>query len=98
MTANVRALEERSPNSPALVRYAEVAKIVTGDPAASIAAGVTWVQALCAELAVPGFAAYGMAKADLADVVAKAMPSSSMKGNPVVLTEGELVEILRLAL
>ncbi len=58
----------------------------------------TWVQALCAELAVPGFAAYGMAEADLADVVAKAMPSSSMKGNPVVLTEGELVEILRLAL
>ncbi len=40
MTANVRALEERSPNSPALVRYAEVAKIVTGDADASIADGV----------------------------------------------------------
>ena len=98
MQANVRALEERLPDSPALARYAEVARIVTGDSEASIADGVAWVEALCAELAVPGLAGYGMAEGDLADVVAKAMPSSSMKGNPVALTAGELVGILRLSL
>jgi alcohol dehydrogenase class IV len=98
MAANVRALEERNPGSPALARYAEVAKIVTGNPDAGVADGVVWVQELCDDLAVPGFASYGMTEDDLADVVAKAMPSSSMKGNPIVLTEGELMEILGLAL
>jgi alcohol dehydrogenase class IV len=98
MTANVLALEERDPGSPAVARYAEVAKIVTDNADANVADGVAWVQALCEDLAVPGFADYGMSEDDLADVVAKAMPSSSMKGNPIVLTEGELTEILRQAL
>ncbi len=95
VAANVRALQARAPDSPALARYAEVAQILTGDADATIADGVMWVQALCADLAAPGLATYGMTESDLADVVAKAMPSSSMKGNPIVLTEAELTVILR---
>jgi alcohol dehydrogenase class IV len=98
MEANVRALAERQPNSLALARHTEVARIVTGKADADSADGVAWVQALCHELTVPGLASYGMTEDDIADVVAKAMPSSSMKGNPIVLTEGELVGILSLAL
>ncbi len=94
MAANVRALQEREPDSPALVRYDEVAAILTGDVDASAVDGVAWVQALYEELAVPGLASYGMAARDLADVAAKAKPSSSMKGNPVALTEAELAAIL----
>jgi alcohol dehydrogenase class IV len=98
MAANVRALQEREPDSPALDRYADAAKLLTGDANASVADGVSWVQALCAELAVPGFAGYGMTEDDLADVAAKAMPSSSMKGNPIGLSEEELVAVLQQAL
>jgi len=47
---------------------------------------------------VPAFASYGMKESDLADIVAKAMPSSSMKGNPISLTESELTDILAQAL
>jgi alcohol dehydrogenase class IV len=98
METNVRALEERAPSSPALARYREAAAILTGDTGARVADGVAWVQALGDDLAVPGFADYGMKESDLADIVAKAIPSSSMKGNPIDLTESELTTVLIQAL
>ena len=98
MEANVSALQARAPDSPALARYEEVAAILTGDPDADGSEGVAWVRALGNELAVPGFTDYGMQESDLADVVAKAIPSSSMKGNPIALTESELTEVLARAL
>jgi alcohol dehydrogenase class IV len=98
MEANVRALRERAPDSPALARYREVASILTGDADAKVAEGVAWVQALGDELAVPGFAGYGMTEGNLAGVVAKALPSSSMQGNPIALTESELTSVLAQAL
>ena len=98
METNVRALQERRPDSPAIARYEEAAALLSGDPGAGIADGVAWVQRLCDALNVPGFASYGMTKSDLAAVVAKAMPSSSMTGNPIELTEAELATILTQAL
>lgn len=98
MEANVRALQERAPDSPALVRFQEVAKTLTGDPEAEVADGVAWAQTLADELVVPGFARYGMTEADLADIVSKARPSSSMKGNPIALMESELRSVLKRAL
>jgi len=94
MAANVQALQERAPDSPALIRYQEVAAILTGNPAARIADGVAWVQTLGDELAVPGCAAYGMAQGDFPTIVTKAMASSSIRGNPIGLTEVELTEVL----
>ena len=98
MEANVRALQEREPDSPALGRYREAACILTGNADAEVSEGVAWVRKLADELAVPGFADYGMTAGNLAEVVGKALPSSSMKGNPVALTESELTSILARAL
>jgi len=42
--------------------------------------------------------AYGIEEKDLADIVVKARTASSMKGNPIELTQGELLEILQKAL
>ncbi len=94
MAANVAALRARAPQSPALAKYDEIGRLVTGDAAAGAADGVAWVQALCADLAVPGLASYGVTPADFAEIVAKSQAASSMKGNPIVLTDGELVGIL----
>jgi len=52
MEANVRALRSRAPGSPALVRYDEVAQILTGTAAAGAADGIAWVQELCGALRV----------------------------------------------
>lgn len=98
MATNVSALQARQPDSEALQRYDEIAKILTGDPAATADEGVAWVQELCTALDVPPLSAYGMTEADFPAVIEKAARASSMKGNPIVLTPEELQAILAQAL
>jgi alcohol dehydrogenase class IV len=94
MEANISALDSRASDAPALDRYKEVARIVTGDPAARADQGITWVQELCNQLNIPALAVYGLEKADFPAVVTKSQNASSMKGNPITLTKEELLEIL----
>jgi len=98
MVANVAALHDRSPGGLALRRYEEVARILTGRPEATIADGIRWVHALCADLGVPALGRHGMVAAEIPAVVAEAQRASSTKGNPIALTDEELAEVLRQAL
>jgi alcohol dehydrogenase class IV len=98
MAMNVRALAARNPEGPALRRFDEVARWLTGQPDATAADGVRWVQELCSALAVPPLRTYGVSPGDVASLVEKATQASSMKANPIVLTKGELTEILAAAL
>jgi len=98
MDANVKALQARDADSLALERYDDVAVILTGEWDVEAADGVTWVQALCKTLHVPGLATYGITAGVFADVIEKAMASSSMKGNPIKLTSAEVRGILMRAL
>ncbi len=98
MDANVRALQARDPDSLALERYDDVAVILTGEWDVEAADGVAWVQELCKALRVPGLATYGVTAGVFADVIEKAMASSSMKGNPIKLTPAEVRGILMRAL
>jgi alcohol dehydrogenase class IV len=94
MEANVRAMHARSAASPALARYDEVAQLLTGDRDAQAADGLAWVQELCQALAIPPLSEYGLTVGDFPEVVAKSSKASSMKGNPIVLSEAELTDIL----
>jgi alcohol dehydrogenase class IV len=97
MAANLEAAARRG--TPAtLARYAEVARILTGDPRATADDGVAWVRDLAAELGIPPLAPSGLSPADRDAVVAQARRASSMKGNPVELTDAELRDILEAAL
>ncbi|MBV7332846.1 iron-containing alcohol dehydrogenase [Chloroflexi bacterium TSY] len=96
--ANVRALLQRDSKNPAVGRYDEVAQLLTGKPEATVSDGVVWIQELCAELAVPGLATYGIEEVQFSDIITKSKNSSSMKGNPIVLREDELASILGQAL
>jgi alcohol dehydrogenase class IV len=95
MEANVRALQARMPDSPSLARYDEVAQLLTGENTARASDGVTWVQDLCQALDVPPLSDFGLTEGDFPTVVAKAGKASSMKGNPIALTDEELTQILR---
>ncbi len=95
---NVRALQDRDPENPALTRYAEIAVLVTGSSDATTEQGVSWLEALCGALEIPGLAAYGLEEAQFAEIIEKAQASSSMKGNPINLNDEELAEILTQAL
>ena len=98
MQINVAALRARNPDSAALGRYRELAALLTGEPLATIEDGLAWVTALCRALDVPGLARYGMRESDVVALVDKARIASSMKGNPIALTDGELAEIAMRAL
>jgi alcohol dehydrogenase class IV len=93
--ANVKALQRREPDSPALTRFDEIAQIVTGELSARAADGVEWIQNLCKALTVPPLTQFGLKEQDFPTVVAKAQKSSSMKGNPIPLTDDELIQILK---
>ena len=75
-----------------------MATLVTGNPAATIEEGLGWVAELCRALEVPGLARYGMRDSDVVALVGKARVASSMKGNPIALTDAELSEIATRAL
>jgi alcohol dehydrogenase class IV len=98
MAANVRALRSGQPGGPALGRYAEAARLLTGRPAASIADGLAWIRETVSLLAVPGLAAFGLGPQHADDVATKAARSSSMQGNPVTLTHGDLRAVVLQAL
>jgi alcohol dehydrogenase class IV len=97
MEVNVRALQSRKPNSDVLSRFDEVAQRLTRQASARANDGVRWVQDLCAALNVPSLTEFGLTEQDFPAVIAKAKKSSSMKGNPVKLSDDELLEILKKA-
>ena len=97
MSINVQALNARQPESEALGRYDEVARILTGRVTATAADGVAWVSALVADLEIPALAAYGVTRADFPVLVEKTAVASSTKANPITLTADELYEVLERA-
>ena len=98
MEANINALQARQPGHPALNRYAEIARVLTGEPAATAPDGATWVNELMAELQIPRLSAYGMEPGDFPIAVQKTQQANSFKGNPLALDEKELTAILEQAL
>ncbi len=97
--ANVAALAERDPASPALGRYAVLGRLLAGlpDSTPDTAARATLVGLLerwTAELGAPGLGAFGLQAVQVPAVVAGSR-GSSMRTNPVGLTDEELATILR---
>ena len=98
MAANIQVLNQRHPKHPALERYREIAVLVTGRNGAGAEDGVDWLRGLARRLAVPSLGDLGFTAAQTDEAVSKARQASSMKGNPVALTEEELAAIYRNAL
>jgi alcohol dehydrogenase class IV len=96
--ANVRAARSSPSGADVLERYAEAARLLTGHPGASVEDGLAWIGETLSLLNVPGLAAFGLRPQDADDIAAKAMTSSSMKGNPVMLSHDDLTAILLQAL
>jgi len=96
--ANAQALRSRNPLSPVLDRLAETARLLTGKASATPGDAVSRLQSLCSDLCIPSLSAFGVTSGDIPTVAARARKASSMKGNPVPLTDEELGEILLRAL
>jgi alcohol dehydrogenase class IV len=95
---NVEALRAREPHSEALRRYDQVARLLTGQPHSTADDAVWWLTELCGKLDIPPLGAYGIGEPDVPELVAKAAKASSMKGNPIELTEEEMTALISRAL
>jgi alcohol dehydrogenase class IV len=95
---NWRCLKERMPASPILERFNEIGRRLTGMADADATAAIEWMNKLVTEFAIPGLAVYGIAKDHISKVVQNAARSSSMKGNPIALTEAEMCAVLERSL
>lgn len=98
MVVNLQALQDRDPENPVLLRYAELGKLLTHHDEVSASDAIKVLEALCEELNVPGLAHYGLQQEHILSLVEKASLSSSMKANPIQLTPDEMQEILLRAL
>jgi alcohol dehydrogenase class IV len=91
---NLKALRDRAPHHPALSRLSEVAALLTGESGSRPEDAIRWLVELTAALAIPGLASYGLRDSDVAAAVAAAQNASSMRGNPIPLTDAEVGEIV----
>jgi alcohol dehydrogenase class IV len=93
MEANLKALRNRGPGE-ILGRFDEIASIVTHSSDAKAEDGIAWIQGLCRDLNVPPLSEFGVTEDQFAEIVSRANKASSMKGNPVVLTKDEMIDVL----
>ena len=93
MGANIDAARSLG-DEDLLARFAEIARLLTGDTAAKPEDGAAWVRSLVKDLAIPPLSSYGLTPAALPELVEKAKAASSMKGNPVALADDTLTAIL----
>jgi alcohol dehydrogenase class IV len=81
-----------------LDRYGEIARIVTGRADAGAGEFIEWTVDLYRDVILPDLGRFGLSSEHFAEIVVRAKRASSMKGNPVELSEEELTEILRVGL
>jgi alcohol dehydrogenase len=100
--ANIAALEARDPGSPALDRYAVLGRVLASLPASvpgptARTALLDVLHRLTTKLRVPGLAAFGVDPAAIPAIIADAR-GSSMRTNPIALTDEELATVLHASL
>jgi alcohol dehydrogenase class IV len=98
MAANVKALTQRAPQSIALNRYRHIAQLLSSESQVTPADGVQWVRRLIGRLSIPTLAHWGLTAGAVPELVARSRMASSMKGNPIELTEEELTGIIMAAM
>jgi alcohol dehydrogenase class IV len=98
METNLLALRSRSPDSPALDRYTEIALLLTGNPKARAEDGIAWIHRLCLDLSIQPLSTFGLTEKEIPALIAQGQRASSTKGNPIPLTDEEFSDILRAAI
>ncbi|WP_434300555.1 iron-containing alcohol dehydrogenase [Corallococcus exiguus] len=91
---NLEALRSRAPDHPALPRFRELAVLLTGQSNARAEDGILWVKDLVHAVRIRGLRDMGLTDAAIPELVTKARAASSMKGNPLPLTDAELTALV----
>jgi alcohol dehydrogenase class IV len=102
MAANVETLLAESPEHPCLRRYATIGKTLTGQhnlpETVAVDAAIQFVAELVERLNIPRLGDFGLARESIPPLVAQARKASSMRYNPIALSEEALTGILEKAM
>jgi len=100
--ANIQALSAVVSDHPALARYAEIGRILMAQPnvpdPVALDGAIEYTTDLLRDLRMPPLSRFKFSERDIPDMVALARKASSMRYNPIVLSEDVLEDILRRAL
>ena len=97
METNIRALEKSDPKSPVLTKILKASKIMTGSDSAHVEDSIQWLRKLCLDLNIPPLSQCGLEALHIPTLAAQSLKTSSMKGNPVELSEEEIQKIIEKA-
>ena len=94
---NINALKARAPDSPALAKYADAGRILSGESLESDEAArdrlIDLLESWTQRMQLPRLRDYAVSETDFSRIVANSR-GSSMKTNPLVLSDAEISEIL----
>ena len=94
---NIMAMQAREPDNPALAKYAQVGRLLTGRTELDDATARSSLTSLLADwseqLQLPRLNGYGITATDFPLIIANSR-GSSMQTNPIVLTDAEIKAIL----
>ena len=98
MEVNIGALEQKALPGEPMQRFIEAARLPTNNHQAGAEAGIHWLHRLTARLQIPSLAHWGLTRQAIPEVVRKAQAASSMKGNPVRLSDTQLTAVVEKAM
>ena len=97
LEVNHRALKVRHPNHACLQRFDDLTMMMTGKGDPSFESTLNWIFETIAKLNIPGLGTYGFNVDHLPDLIQKSKSASSMKGNPIELTDSEIQTLIQKA-
>ncbi len=97
MQINLEALAVRQTENPVREKFRELAVILTGRLNAQESDLVGWAKEICVELGIRSLSSLGINRSEFTSIYENAAASSSMKGNPIILTQDELQKILEIS-
>jgi alcohol dehydrogenase class IV len=95
--ANIRALKSKPEFAHALARYATIGKIVNPENE-PLNACIDFTQSLTRQMNIPALSVFGLSEKQVPEMVSLATKTSSMRFNPVKLSEDQLAAALRSAI
>ena len=96
LRVNLERLRQTDGTSSILQKFHEMGRILTGNSGAHAEEGLEWIRLLCTEFCLLSLGPAGLRDKDFAAIAAMAQQSNSMRGNPVELSQGDLLRILEM--
>ena len=91
---NIHALHERQPNHSAIAKYDEAAALILNQPNATHHHLCDWIQEMLINMRIPTLQQAGLTPDQFIPTLQQAQQATSMKCNPIELTQNELNHLL----